>query len=203
MFFDKRCESFQRFDQVHVDLWSWHYRQWGFLHELVQVQLGLYNLLLRLLEVRLGFEHGFLRLLVRVDSSTKSGSRLVHPLAHGLSLSHLCLLLQHLALQDADAFRGVFLSAASTWAGPFAVLAERVRPRRNQTPLVDIRVLLQLFNLSTLPTGFLAEEAARVAPRTLPLWLALTSQCLPPSGLLLVTVQAAVHDFFPFGSKRV
>ena len=37
------------------------------------------------------------------------------------------------------------------------------RPRRNQTPLVDIRILLQLFHFSTLPAVVFAEEVARVA----------------------------------------
>ena len=69
-------------------------------------------------------------------------------------------------------------------------------------PLVDTRVFLHLFLLSQSPTGALAEEASRVAPRTLSLWLALTSQRLPSPGLLVVTVQAAVHDFFPFRHQK-
>ena len=52
--FDDPCQSFQDFDQAHVDMWNWHDRQRGFLHEHLQVCLGLHHLLQRLLEIILG-----------------------------------------------------------------------------------------------------------------------------------------------------
>ena len=69
------------------------------------------------------------------------------------------------------------------------------RLRRNQIPLVDIRVLLHLLLLSTAPTSALAEEATRIAFRTLLLCLTLISHSLLVFGLSLVTVQASIHDF--------
>ena len=61
--FDGPCQSFQGSDQAHVDLWNWHDRQRGFLHEQVQVRLGLHHLLLRLLEIILGLLQRLHRLL--------------------------------------------------------------------------------------------------------------------------------------------
>ena len=66
---------------------------------------------------------------------------------------------------------------------PLQKSGRRHCPRRNQTALVDMRVLLQLFLISTIPASALAEEAARAIFRTLPLWLGLTSHCLLASGI--------------------
>ena len=154
--FDKPCQSFQRFDQVHVDLWSWHCRQWCFLHELVHLRSGC---------------------------------------PCSLACASCCRV------------------CARTWAGPFAELAGRatapeVTPPplcRGQGAIRPLSSTCESFcNPITFPHSrllFLLEEVARVASRTLPLWLALTSQCLPSPGLLVVFVQAAVRDFFPSCSQ--
>ena len=148
-----------------------------------------------------------LRLLSCFDNSTKSGPRLVHLLTQGLSLFHLRLLLQPLHSKMRMHSSGISLACASCcrqnakslgWSLRCASracsrssgrsTAAQARPRRDQTPPVDIRAPLHPLLLSAAPAGALAEEAVRVAFRTLPLWLALTSHCLLAFGLPLVTV---------------
>ena len=64
--FDDPRQSFQGFHQAHVDLCDWHHWQRGFLHEHLQVCLGLHHLLLRLLEILLGLLQRLHRLLVQI-----------------------------------------------------------------------------------------------------------------------------------------